>query len=323
MAVCHSEICLTATSEYLVIIAIFFHDKLSTTSVTVAVLCCLFSHSDDSEISVSSSSALAPVPTGSLFFCVCFFRLVVLNTCSGRDALLVAPAVARRQLNIRLKPSALFLKVVIFLTLLNLSSVWNTTFFFNQDKRSLRKGSCWRLHDLSHSRSHSAESWCHCLFIYCIRSTYTYIPISVKNQGCVWLKPPLYRCGEFAAVPWVYKCLQIVRFVSNFSVLVPHFWAVICHRVQYLCVWVCVCVSAAYTVHLSLSVCILYKPGGGDIRGVCVVWEMEGEGFISEDVSVPCLQPRTFFLMIWSVFAVFHVLSAFYDIKCLCQGRQD
>lgn len=190
MAVCHSEICLTATSEYLVIIAIFFHDKLSTTSVTVAVLCCLFSHSDDSEISVSSSSALAPVPTGSLFFCVCFFRLVVRNRCLGRDALLVAPAVARQQLNTRLKPSALFLKVVIFLTRLNLSSVWNTTagplFFFNQkDKRSLRKGSCWRLRDLSHSRSHSAESWCHCLFIYCIRSTYTYIPISVKNRGCV------------------------------------------------------------------------------------------------------------------------------------------
>lgn len=63
---------------------------------------------------MSSSSALAPVSTGSL--CVGVFILAsgAKKVC---EALLVAPAVARQRLSICLKLSALFLKVETFLTL--------------------------------------------------------------------------------------------------------------------------------------------------------------------------------------------------------------
>lgn len=98
----------------------------------------------------------------------------------------------------------------------------------------------------------------------------------------------------FPTVPWFH--------IRLFGGLVPHFRAVLCHRMQYLCV----------------SVWILYKP-----VEECVVREMEVKGFILEDISVRCLQPLSSYDLIsfsfFFMYYVFHVLSAFYGIKCLCQ----
>lgn len=95
----------------------------------------------------------------------------------------------------------------------------------------------------------------------------------------------------FPTVPWFH--------IRLFGGLVPHFRAVLCHRMQYLCV----------------SVWILYKP-----VEECVVREMEVKGFILEDISVRCLQPLSsydlisfsFFLciMFFMFYQLFMILSA-------------
>lgn len=106
----------------------------------------------------------------------------------------------------------------------------------------------------------------------------------VQEYTSVCLKP----LQVFSSARWVHTQLQWgLRRASLFCGLVPPLKAVLHHRVQYLrvCLWVC---AQSRTVDLLLPVCLLYKPGG-----VCV-WD--GEGFISEDISVSCLQPRTFFL---------------------------
>lgn len=64
--------------------------------------------------------------------------------------------------------------------------------------------------------------------------------------------------------------------------------------------------------------CILDGPGCGGL--LCERWE--DRALFSEDISVPCLHPRTSFFFLWFdiifMYNVFPVLSAFYDIKCLC-----
>lgn len=86
-----------------------------------------------------------------------------------------------------------------------------------------------------------------------------------------------------------------------------------------ICVYVCVCVCLqAGTINLLRSVCILDGPGCGGL--LCERWE--DRALFSEDISVPCLHPRTSFFSYDSIsffmYNVFPVLSAFYDIKCLC-----
>lgn len=65
-----------------------------------------------------------------------------------------------------------------------------------------------------------------------------------------------------------------------------------------ICVFVCVWKHVQY---ICCSLCVFFT-----ILEVCFVWKMEGEGFISEDISVPCLQPEGFFL--WFDLFFFHVL---------------
>lgn len=104
-------------------------------------------------------------------------------------------------------------------------------------------------------------------------------------------------------------------------------------QVQYLCE--CVCTH----VHWLLSVCILYKPGRIFWKCVPCGWWNEKAFFFRRAHQSPAFSPGLFSSAFFHVFFFFFfscfysvilvclcyskVLSAFYDIKCLCQRWQD
>lgn len=102
-------------------------------------------------------------------------------------------------------------------------------------------------------------------------------------------------------------------------------------QVQYLCE--CVCTH----VHWLLSVCILYKPGRIFRKCVqCGRWNEKALFFGGHISPLPSAQDSVCICFLSCVFLFFHaftvilvclcyskVLSAFYDIKCLCQRWQD
>lgn len=235
-------------------------------------------------------------------------------------------------LNTCLKLSVLFLKVVIFLTLKSrccLEHNSRTPFFFSNhnDKAvsALKKGSQ-QLPDLSHFQSHSAESWCHhCLFVY-MKHIHLYPHISdEESRVCVCMKPlrvwGVFCCNmssEMSADSEV--CVGPLISCSSFQgSLLPQ---------GAICVCVCVCLSASmYSTTVALSVYSLQAWGAGYCSCVlCVRWKEKA--LFQRTYQSPAFSPGLFFFLWFDVFLFFiyyvsHVLWAFYDIKCLCQGWQD
>ncbi len=87
-----------------------------------------------------------------------------------------------------------------------------------------------------------------------------------------------------------------------------------------ICVSVCVC---AVMYSASVAVCVFFISLGS----VCVVCEMEGEGrlyFRGHISPLPSAQDFLSYDLICFIFTfVLRMLSAFYDIKYLCQRGQD
>ena len=178
------------------------------------------------------------------------------------------------------------------------------------------KGS-WQLCDLSHFQSHGAERWRRCLFVCTMHTHIDDQHLDPYQWGrsmcvCVFEASTSDFCRTVSS--WTSAdcevCFTVLWSGSLFQGS-PLPQSAIC-----VCVCVCVCLQAGTNNALS-SVCILDKPGCGGL--LCKRWE--DEALFSEDISVPCLHPRTsfFLLMIRYHFSTFfRVLSAFYDIKCLC-----
>lgn len=112
-------------------------------------------------------------------------------------------------------------------------------------------------------------------------------------------------CTSGRIVPPYHKFINVCRDEGCLELLCSVVWFLISGQSFAIACSICVCASM-YSPSIALSVCSL-PAWGGCILEVYVVWEMmEREGSISEDISVPCLQPRTFIFLWFDQF--FHVL---------------
>lgn len=163
---------------------------------------------------------------------------------------------------------------------------------------------------VAHFQNHSAESWYHQLFVHSKHiHTYNWHCISVMKKdmyaSCLCMCFPPYR-------DFIYVCLVVWFLISG------QFFATGC----YICVCACVCKHVQW---ICCSQCEFFTSLGTGV--LCERWKEKAlfwRTYRSAAFSPGIFSSHDLISFFFLMYYVFHVLSAFYDIKCLCQwgGRR-